>query len=57
MQVVHTEAEPPNQGKIILPIKGCTWKSKNALKKIVRAYANTGARVAVFIQSLEACRG
>jgi len=35
MQVVHTDAEPPNHGRIILPIMGCTWNSRNALRKIV----------------------
>ena len=34
MQVVHTDAEPPNQGRIILPISGWTWNSRKALRKI-----------------------
>jgi hypothetical protein len=36
MQVVQTAAEPPNQGNIILPINGCTWNSKKALKNMVK---------------------
>ena len=38
MQAVHTAAEPPNQAKMIFAIIGCTWNSRKALKKIVRAY-------------------
>ena len=35
MQVVHTDADPPNHGKIILPIRGCTWNRRKALRNIV----------------------
>ncbi len=38
MQVLHTAAEPPNQGRIILPTMGWIWNSKKALRKIVLAY-------------------
>ena len=37
MQVVHTAGVPPNQGKIILPITGWTWKTRKALKKMAIA--------------------
>jgi len=37
MQVFHTEADPPNQGRMIFPIIGCTSNSRNALRKIVAA--------------------
>ena len=36
-QVLHTAADPPNQGRMILPIIGCTANSRNALRKIVQA--------------------
>ena len=36
-QVLHTAAEPPNHGRMILPIIGCTSNSRNALRKIVQA--------------------
>jgi hypothetical protein len=39
MQQVHTAALPPNQGRILFEISGCTWNNKNALMKIVAAYA------------------
>src|SRR5262249_30188096 len=35
MQVVQTAGLPPNQGKMNLLMRGCTWNSKNALTKIV----------------------
>jgi hypothetical protein len=38
IHVVQTDADPPNHGRIIFPIKGCTWNNKNALKNIVRPY-------------------
>jgi hypothetical protein len=37
MHVVHPEADPPNHGRIILAMIGWTWKSRNALRKIVNA--------------------
>src|SRR5262249_33234801 len=37
MQMVHTAAVPPNQGRMILAISGCTWNSRKALRKIVEA--------------------
>jgi hypothetical protein len=37
MQVVHTAADPPNHGRIILAMIGWTWKSRNAERKIVAA--------------------
>ena len=37
MHVVHTAAEPPNHGRICLAMSGWTWKSRNALRKIVSA--------------------
>ncbi len=35
MQVVQTDADPPNHGRMILAMIGCTWNSRNALKKMV----------------------
>jgi hypothetical protein len=37
MQVVHTAGVPPNQGRMIFPIRGWTWNSRKALRKIVIA--------------------
>jgi hypothetical protein len=37
-QVVHTDADPPNHGRMTLAMRGCTWKSRNALRKMVTAY-------------------
>ena len=37
MQTVHTEALPPNQGRICLAMIGCTRNSRNALVKTVAA--------------------
>ena len=39
-QVLQTAADPPNHGRMILPIMGCTAKSRNALRKIVQAYTS-----------------
>src|SRR5579864_9333337 len=38
MHVVQTPVIPPNQGRMNLPISGCTWNNKNALKNTVSAY-------------------
>src|SRR5277367_1698486 len=38
-QVFHTAADPPNHGRIILPIMGWTANSKKALRNTVAAYA------------------
>jgi hypothetical protein len=38
--VIQTAAEPPNHGRIILVIMGWTWKSRNALRTMVRADRN-----------------
>lgn len=38
MQVAHTDAEPPNHGRIAFAMMGWTTKSKNALIEIVRTY-------------------
>jgi hypothetical protein len=35
MQVVQTAAEPPNHGRIILAMTGCTWNNRKALTRIV----------------------
>src|SRR3954467_14022565 len=35
MQVVHTAALPPNQGRMYFAISGCTRKSRKALQKMV----------------------
>jgi len=35
MQITHTAAEPPNQGRICLAIRGCTRKREKALMKMV----------------------
>jgi hypothetical protein len=37
-QVAHTDAAPPNHGRICLAMTGCTRKSRKALRKIVAAY-------------------
>ena len=37
MQVVHTAALPPNQGRIRRAISGCTRNSRNDDRKIVPA--------------------
>src|SRR5215510_6316698 len=37
MQVVHTAAVPPNQGRISRAMSGCTRNSKNEDRKIVAA--------------------
>src|SRR5437870_561241 len=37
MQVVHTADDPPNQGRMILAMMGCTWNKRNAERKIVSA--------------------
>jgi hypothetical protein len=37
MQTVHTAAVPPNHGRIILAMRGWTWKSRKALRNIVTA--------------------
>jgi hypothetical protein len=37
MQTVHTAGVPPNQGRMIFPRSGCTWKSRKADSRIVRA--------------------
>jgi len=37
MQVDHTAGLPPYQGRMNLAMTGCTWKSRNALIKIVTA--------------------
>jgi len=39
MQVVQTAGLPPYQGRMYLPIRGWTWKRRNELRKIVRAWA------------------
>src|SRR5271169_1403706 len=37
MQVLHTAEEPPNQGRIILAIIGCTSKRRKAEREMVSA--------------------
>jgi len=37
MQVVHTAAVPPNQGRIWRAISGCTRNNRNEDRKIVAA--------------------
>ena len=44
MQVVHTAGQPPNQGRMNLLIKGCTWNSRKAPSRIVPAKASPGQR-------------
>jgi hypothetical protein len=31
LEEVHTTADPPNQGRIILAMRGWTWKRRKAL--------------------------
>ncbi len=38
MQVVHTDAAPPNHGRIAFASNSCTWNSRKALRKMVTAY-------------------
>src|SRR5215510_4485940 len=38
MQVVHTAALPPNQGRMSRAISGCTRNSRNDERKIVAAW-------------------
>jgi hypothetical protein len=45
MQVLHTADVPPNHGKIILAMTGCTWKRRKAEREIVRAYKTMGTRI------------
>jgi hypothetical protein len=35
MQVAHTEADPPNHGRIVFAMMGWTRNSRNALLKMV----------------------
>src|SRR5580658_3034227 len=44
MQLVQTAADPPNQGRMSLAMSGCTWKSRNALRRIVAAKSSAGTR-------------
>ena len=37
MHVVQTAADPPNHGRIILAMIGCTWNSRNAERRMVTA--------------------
>jgi hypothetical protein len=46
MHVVQTPGPPPNHGKMYFPMRGCTWKSRNAPVKIVSAYAVIRSMVA-----------
>jgi hypothetical protein len=49
MQVVHTAAEPPNQGRISFDARGCTRNRRQALESIVlpkKTGNGTAARVA-----------
>src|SRR5258706_7710047 len=52
MQFVQTAGPPPNHGRTNLPIMGCTWNNKNALKKIdeekriIRCVASSKLRLA-----------
>src|SRR5438876_11994554 len=39
MHVVHTAGLPPNQGRMNFPMSGCTWESRKAPVKMVRAKA------------------
>ena len=34
---VHTDGVEPNHGRMYLPMIGCTWKSRNALRNMVTA--------------------
>ena len=42
MQVVHTAADPPNQGRICLAMTGWTRNSRKADRPIVAANRYTG---------------
>jgi hypothetical protein len=37
MQTVQTPAEPPNQGRMNLAMRGWIWKRRKAPRKMVRA--------------------
>src|SRR5688500_15510165 len=45
MQVVHTAAVPPNQGRIRRAISGCTRKSRNADSRITTACSTAALSV------------
>src|ERR1700681_2924680 len=48
MQLVQTAADPPNHGRMSLAMSGCTWKSRNALRRMVAAKSSAGTR-ALFV--------
>jgi hypothetical protein len=37
MAVIQTDADPPNQGRIIFAIMGCIWNRRKALRNMVTA--------------------
>jgi hypothetical protein len=37
MHVVQTLGPPPNHGRTYLAMSGCTWNSRNALRKVAEA--------------------
>jgi hypothetical protein len=40
MAVIQTDATPPNHGRIVFVMIGWTWKSRKALRNVVRAYGS-----------------
>ena len=53
MQLVHTAAEPPNQGTISLAMSGWTWNSRKALRRMVTA-KNSGETLLIGGQASDA---
>src|SRR5580704_4777908 len=44
MQLVQTAAEPPNQGRICLAMRGWTWNRRKALRTMVMPKRMAGTR-------------
>jgi hypothetical protein len=42
MQVLHTDDDPPNQGRIIFATIGWIWNSRKAERKTVAAKSGIG---------------
>lgn len=55
--VTQTAAEPPNQGRIIFEMRGCTRKSRQALVKIVQPKSSGTAEASLAAADLKATNG
>lgn len=49
MQVLHTDDEPPNQGRIIFATMGWIWNSRKAERKTVTANSGVGRGVCFYV--------